>query len=221
MFQRGCRLLKWLSFSAQAHVFFPFSLSCLCSLFAELNGSPVTKKYKRTEKNELFPWKWIILWKVCKAYHGCALLFRVLHKDVSLNAKLLFDCVFFLLKSFYKSLSVRLFVRIDISPVSTTGTSDRNVLFSVVTHTRSFDPVAIIPAQTLSWRTCVCTRDSFLRAIVFETKESGRRAAHCVDLKDILLRVAQRASFICIYLTAVCFSSNSFEAPATSRCFTV
>lgn len=149
-------------FSAQAHVFFPFSLSCLCSLFAELNGSPVTKKYKRTEKNELFPWKWIILWKVCKAYRGCALLFRVLHKDVFLNAKLLSDCVLFLLKSFYKILAVRLFVRIDISPVSTTGTSDRNVLSSVVTHTRSIDPVAIIPPQTLSWRTRV-----FVHVIIF------------------------------------------------------
>lgn len=37
--------------------FFPFSLSCLCSLFAELNGSPVTKKYKRTEKKLVVPLK--------------------------------------------------------------------------------------------------------------------------------------------------------------------
>lgn len=86
----------------------------------------------------------------------------MLHKAVSLNAKLLSDFMFFLLKSFYKSLSVRLIVRIDISPVSTTGTSDRNVMSSVVTHTRLFDPVAIIPAQTLSWRTRV-----FVHVILF------------------------------------------------------
>ncbi len=78
-------------------------LSRLCSLFAELNGRPVTKKHRCTGKNEMLPLKVNYFVGGMQAYRFCSLLFREPHKGVGLNAKLLSDCVFFLTKSSNKS----------------------------------------------------------------------------------------------------------------------
>ncbi len=45
--------------------------SCLCSLFAELNGSPVTKKHRRSGKNEICTLESVLF---CGRYAGLSFL---------------------------------------------------------------------------------------------------------------------------------------------------